>query len=777
VHEFVKTLDASSCDIVKASASLQGTNTPYLLIREALRSWCGVTDESSGEEVADHIAQKLDQLGGIGSQTIRTLQMLAGVPAEPAGWSELEASARRHLIFAAVTDGFLAAAKGRPLLFWLEDLQWADSESLGLLNTLSPQIASSQLLILATYRPDRALLERPHTLIRLTSLERWAADMLLRELVGPGESIDELRTLVLDRVGGIPFFIEELILNLVESGELRGDPGAYELCKALTDLTIPDSVQAVIAARVDRLAPHLKLLLQAAAVLGPSFRSDRLKDLSARSEGEISAALHELQAAHFILQSASADEERYEFVHALTHEVAYEGLPLRTRQQLHGEAFKALRHGGEDMLSVEELAHHAERAALWSDAVPLLRKAGTKALAFSAYRDAHVFFERALRALGHLPESSSAVEEGIDIRLDLRTTFGATGEYDRMQVCLDEAESLASSIHDHRRLGTVYVAQTLAYNLRGELDKSLERGGLAKQLAKDTGDDKLELISSLYLAQAHMWRGNFRSLLDILEPNTGWIEGPLRYERMVTTSTSSVLWKGMIAASHAYLGSFESAIRAGQEACAIAREGRRPYDIALSSWYVGFVYSHRGDFESALSVLREAFNLCTANRLQFLYPVVSTSLGYAYAQAGRNSEGVELLSRALTLVRNAKFYYAEAWSSIYLGYAKIWSGSSQEALTLSREALLLARTYGYRAVEAAALRLRGDAGTAAGQSTKDCEEAYIDSLAISAELMLRPDESRAKKALSLLYDHLERKQEAEVFRRSAIQTEGQIGLS
>ena len=118
-----------------------------------------------------------------------------------------------------------------------------------------------------------------------------------------------------------------------------------------------------------------------------------------------------------------------------------------------------------------------------------------------------------------------------------------------------------------------------------------------------------------------------------------------------------------------------AAIPAGDEACQIAREGQRPYDVALSSWYAGFIHSHRGDVHSALPLLKEALGLCTSNRLQFLYPVVSTSLGFAFAQAGAFPEANGLLSKALAMAQGAKFHYAETWSSIYLGYAKMWAGN------------------------------------------------------------------------------------------------------
>lgn len=776
VYEFVKTLDASSCNVIKASASLQSTHTPYSLVGEVVRSWCGIGDDAPVEAVISQIAENFGRPGGAASQHIPILEMLAGAATQPPDWSELDPSARRHLLNTAVVESLLAAAADKPLVLWLEDLQWCDSESLALLNMLPSQNKNSRLLAIATYRPDRAFVANPQILLELAPLNSCASDMLLDKLVGAHQSVADLRTLVRDRAGGVPFFIEEIILNLVESGRLRGETGKYELSRETTELTIPDSVQAVIAARIDRLAPGLKTLLRAAAVLGTDFSFDRLRDLSSAAESEIGTALRDLKAAHFILEVHGVADARYNFVHALTHEVAYEGLPLRMRQQLHARAFESLRQIDTIPTSVEELAHHAERGALWPDAVMLLRRSGTKALGLSAYRNAHEFFERALRALTHVPDSSNKVELGIDIRLDLRTTSGATGEHERMRVYLNEAEVLGLSIDDRRRLGAVYVAQTLAFNLWGELDKSIEKGELAKQLAQDTGDEKLGLMASLYLAQAYMWRGDFRSLLDILEPNTGWIAGPLRHERMITTSTSSVLWKGMIAASHAYLGNFESAIRAGEDACLIAREGQRPYDVALSTWYTGFVHSHRGAVHSALPLLKEAFGLCTSNRLQFLYPVVLTSLGYAFAQVGAFADANDMLSKALAMAQGAKFHYAETWSSIYLGYAKMWAGNSDDALALSTKALALARSCGYRAAEAVALRLEGEAGSSAGQPMTKCEDAYNNSLAIASELGMRPDEVRAKLALSALHQDAGQLRSAEALHHAAAEMRAAIGL-
>ena len=338
-----------------------------------------------------------------------------------------------------------------------------------------------------------------------------------------------------------------------------------------------------------------------------------------------------------------------------------------------------------------------------------LCQAGDKAVELSAYREGGAFFEQALQALKHLPQDPERIRQGIDIRLKLRPIIGATANYDRLEHCLAEAETLATSIDDRPRLAAINVARSFVHNWRGELDASIECGLRARNIAREIGDRAVDVGASFYLGQAYMWRGDFRQSVAVLEDNLAWIDGPLRHQRIGTTGTGSVLWLGMLGASHGRLGNFEAAIDAARKACLIADEVQRPYDIALAYWWAGFIWSHKGDVPQALQALEHGFEVCRASQINYLVPILSTSLGYTYALAGtsrrRNTAAYEgrwhSLAPANSLMGKP--------GRVHTWVLPICSTISYEGmLDHARSVLELARKHKYRAIEADALRLLGD---------------------------------------------------------------------
>ena len=208
---------------------------------------------------------------------------------------------------------------------------------------------------------------------------------------------------------------------------------------------MPATVQAVLAARIDRLPPEDKRLLQAAAVIGKDVPFPLLQAIAELPEEALRRGLAQLQAAEFLYETSLFPELEYTFKHALTHEVAYGSLLQERRRALHARIVEAIEALSADRLAeqVERLAHHALRGEVWDKAVAYCRQAGAKAAARSAYREAVAYFEQALAALRHLPESRETLEQAIDLRLDLRNALIALGELGAIFDHLREAETLA----------------------------------------------------------------------------------------------------------------------------------------------------------------------------------------------------------------------------------------------------------------------------------------------------------------------------------------------
>jgi predicted ATPase len=220
------------------------------------------------------------------------------------------------------------------------------------------------------------------------------------------------------------------VRTVVEAGVLAGDRGGYRLAKAVQTLQIPATAQVILAARIDRLEPEDKRLLQAASVLGRNVPYALLQAIAEGSEEILRRSLSNLQAAEFLYEARLFPDLEYTFKHALTHEVAYGSLLNERRRCLHAAAVTAIERLYLNRLDehVGELADHAFRSEVWDKAHRYLREAGTKAAARSAYREVVSYFEQALVALGHLPQDQPTLEQAIELRLELRNAFGPLGE-------------------------------------------------------------------------------------------------------------------------------------------------------------------------------------------------------------------------------------------------------------------------------------------------------------------------------------------------------------
>jgi class 3 adenylate cyclase/tetratricopeptide (TPR) repeat protein len=760
VHEFLHSPEASAWAVLKTASASYTRHTPYLAFSNLIRTWCEIPEQASPDDINRRLRNKLSALGDDLLSALPAMRSLLDLPVDDAEWLALEPAARRQRILAAAKSIILRGAAAGPLLLWFEDMQWTDAETRSLIEGIAEEAETSRLLIILTYRPEyeQKWPRKNYRAVQIEALDRPDAELLVRTLLGNDKANEQLCSLLVQRTEGTPLFIEETVRSQVEHGVLRGGMGAYELTQELNAIKIPDSVQAVLASRIDRLAPEQRELLQTASVIGSEVPVALLEQVVDIPQRQLRVLLADLQAAEFLYQTASF---HFKFKHALTHEVAYGSLLSRRRQELHGRVVRAIESQYSDNIAevVERLAHHAMNAEFWEEALNYSRQAGDRAVELSAYREARIFFDQAIQALKHLPQDQEHIQLGIDIRLGLRTIFGATADYPALEDCLREAELLAISIEDRPRLAAISVAQTLVHNWRGDLDASIECGLRALSIAREINSSRLELPASFYLGQAYMWRGDFRRSLALLQDNQSWTAGPLRQERIGTTGTSSVLWLGMLAASCAYLGNFAEATVAAEKACAIADEVRRPYDIALAYWYAGFVLSHQGNIPGALVPLEHGYEICRSAQISFLIPVLSTTLGSCYALSGRTDEGIGLLTKALEFSQSVKFHYGVAWSTVYCGFAKLHAGRTQDVIEHARGAIELASRHHYRAVEATARRLMGEACQRNGES-EAAEGYYLGALEIASELGLRPELAHCQSGLAQTYFRLGHKDEA-----------------
>jgi class 3 adenylate cyclase len=307
--------------ILESGSVSYGKATPYLPLVDLLKAYFKITDRDDQREIREKVTGKLLTLDKALEPTLPAFLTLLDVAVEDEQWQNLDPPQRRQRTLDAVKRLLLREGQVQPLLLVIEDLHWIDSETQSFLDSLIESLPTARLLLLVNYRPEYQHgwgSKMYYTQLRIDPLPPESAEELLQALLGSDSSLGPLKQLLIARTEGNPFFLEESIRTLVETKFLVGQRGSYRLEKTLESTHVPATVQAVLAARIDRLPPDEKRLLQSAAVIGKDVRLVLLQAIADQSEEEINRGLIRLQAAEFLYETSLFPEIEYTFKHALS---------------------------------------------------------------------------------------------------------------------------------------------------------------------------------------------------------------------------------------------------------------------------------------------------------------------------------------------------------------------------------------------------------------------------------------------------------------------------
>ena len=503
---------------------------------------------------------------------------------------------------------------------------------------------------------------------------------------------------MITRTAGNPFFLEESVRTLVETGVLVGEPGAYRLAQALPTIQVPATVQAVLAARIDRLPPEEKRLLQTAAVIGTEVPFALLQAIADLPEAALHRGLAHLQAAEFLYETRLFPEPEYTFKHALTHEVAYGSLLLERRRVLHARLVEALEALAPERVAeqVERLAHHALRGEVWDKAVPYCQQAGARANDRAAFREAVAYFDQALQALAHLPESGDTRMLALEIRLAVARPLRILGEYGRQLTLLGEAEALARALDDRARLVRVLAMMATTLRMTGDPDGAIATGRQALELAAALGDSALQGQASHHLGQIYYALGDFGRAAELLRWN---VEAADRASGTPSTDVR-IESRAWLARTLSALGAFAEGRRHGEEALRLATLEGRGHTPIIAHGCLGYLYLAQGDLEHAIRVLDQGLALCRASGNRNWLQPIAADLGSAYALQGRLAEGRVLVEEAIReSIRTGALGYRSRLVAQLSEVCRL-AGRGEEAWQHARQALDLARQQKERGHEA-----------------------------------------------------------------------------
>jgi class 3 adenylate cyclase len=492
VYECIHSHSLQAWLVLESASVSYGKATPYFPVIDLLKRYVHVEEGDDLRTIRARVTGQVLTLDEALQEIIPALLWLLDVLPEDSPFLQLDPPQRRQRTLDALKRVLLRESQVQPLLLVFEDLHWIDAETQALLDSLVESLPTARFLLLVNYRPEYQHAwgsKTSSTQLRLDPLPPASADELLQALLGDDPSLAPLTRLLIARTEGNPFFLEESVRTLVETGALVGAPGAYRLAQALPTVQVPATVQAVLAARIDRLSPEDKRLLQTAAVIGTEVPFPLLQAIGEVPEEVLHRGIDHLQAAELLFETRLFPEREYTFKHALTHEVAYGGLLQERRRVLHGRIVEALEALAAERLAeqVDRLAHHAVRGELWDKALVYCRQAGVRAEARSAHREAVTYFEQALAALAQLPERRDTLEQAIDLRLIMNQALTPLGEEVRISDNLCAAEALAERLGDDRRLGRIAASLGTHFAAIGEHDRAIAASQRALALATTNG--------------------------------------------------------------------------------------------------------------------------------------------------------------------------------------------------------------------------------------------------------------------------------------------------
>jgi tetratricopeptide (TPR) repeat protein len=515
----------------------------------------------------------------------------------------------------------------------------------------------------------------------------------------------------------------------------------------------------VLAARIDRLPPDEKRLLQMAAVIGVEVPLPLLQVLTEAPEGAVHDGLLHLQAAEFLYETHLFPEHIYTFKHALTHEVAYDSLPQEQRRALHARIVEALEAiaGDRPAEQVERLAHHALRGEVWAKAVTYCHQAGARAHTRAAFREAVASFEQALQALAHLPGSDDTRVLAIEFRLALVDPLNSIGEQGQRLALLGEAETLARTLDDQARLGRVLAAMAHVLRVTGDPHGAITAARQALTLATAFGDRALQGEASLRLGQTYYAIGDFSQAAELLRCS---VEAADReYDRRSADRQSEA--RAWLALSLSVLGAFAEGRRYGEEALHLATLAGRGNTLIIAHVRLGLLYLAQGDLEHAIRVLDQGLTLCRASDHRELLRWAAAGLGSAYALQGRLAEGSMLLEEAISESISTGGLQGHADRVVRLSEVCRLAGRGEEAWQHARQALDLARQLKERGNEAFALHQLGAVyAHADSPDAAQAEAHYRQALALAEELGMRPLQAHCHAGLGTLYTTTGRREQA-----------------
>jgi tetratricopeptide (TPR) repeat protein len=620
-----------------------GTTTAFLPILDALRRFFGIDDRDDGSAMEAKIAGGVGALGGDLDWTLPYVRQLFGLAAGDASAAALDSASRRSETFRALKEIVRAAAAQDPLVILIEDLHWIDPASEEFLVFLADAVPTMRILLVCSHRPGY---RQPfgdhsyHVRIALRALSGREMAAVSGSLLGTHEVPPEVQALIAAKAEGNPFFVEEMTRSLLEDGTLRHADGGVVLTRAAIDIVVPDTIQDVLIARLDRLADDARRAIQIASVIGREFALRLLARIT-ESGAHLQSHVDELRALELIYEKATHPELAYMFKHALTHDVAYESVVAERRRELHRTIGLAIEELYADRLAefYETLAHHFSRAEEWERALGYYARAAEKAAESFANRSVIAHCREALTIADRpgtavTDDRRRTLEERLGLALFYVSEFGTSGE------AFVRAAQRSTTV-EQRALNCAGAAQSQLWaHAYDTMARTIDQ---LREIARTEG---LPLADALALTA----EGSYRAICQgDVAMERRLLREALREETLDEATRATALF--FLAQNAEWVGDYRRSIAESEQVIAAGRRLRLAHLVAWPTWFVGKAACCLGEYGRAIAQVTEAYGICDRIGDRAWKSRLLNTLGWIHGEIGDHTRARSFNERASAIAR------------------------------------------------------------------------------------------------------------------------------
>jgi class 3 adenylate cyclase/predicted ATPase len=754
-YEFKATAQ-SGCLVLETFSVSHGKASAYLPIIEFLNNYFEIQAEDDARKRREKIIGKVLTLDRMLEDALPYLFALLGVEETFDALAQMDAQARTRRTLDGIKRILLRESLNQPLLLIFEDLHWIDAQTQALLDLLADAIANARVVLLVNYRPEyrHGWGSKTHyAQLRLDPLGQENAEELLGALLGDDAALQPLRRLIIEKTHGNPFFMEETVQVLLDEGVLVRN-GAVRLTRPLCELKIPPTVQAILAARIDRLPADEKELLQTLAVIGKEFPLELVRQVTGKFGDDLERMLRNLQLGEFIFEQPALPDVEYNFKHSLTLEVAYNSVLTERRRALHERTGAAIESLYAEVLDdhLDELAHQYRRAGNPEKAIEYLRRSGEQAAARGADSGAIAQLEAALEFTTKQPDDHTSRLQEIRLRILVGPSLmavkgqGSSETYANYARALELCQLTGDTSELFEALSGLWVFHLLRAELR-------EADALAQQLlaaARESKDDSRLAYANFAAGDTAFWCGQFDTASERLALAIAACTPGKRPSR-VFVDDPAMISRAYAAWTQHYRGHPDQALTTGKDCIRVAHMLSHPRALAMATIYAGQLHLLRREPDAAVERFRTSTSLAGEHGLPFYQVFAEILAGCAAVQHGEGAQGVEVIKRGINAFQSLGSGLAVPWFLGELAEGLRSIGRCDDALDVVSDALRQIERSGERQFAAELNRIAGMA-LLTQEKPVEAESSFRRAREIARTQGARMWELRATMSLARLLD-------------------------